>query len=419
MTALDLRRVPVELRLHQPRPRLVAAGVGSGIVLLPLLRPSGPGNTGIADVGIALAILVVLGVAYRNGDTVRLPYVVAWGAVMVAGALAAVLAGSGGSTLAVLQDAVVLAWGAAVANACRTAGVLTALARAWVVSAVGWAGLLLVSYVAGISALSGVTSQDGGRASSTFNDPNLAGNYFVTSLFVLLACRYPRRAALRWPAMALLLSAVALTGSNGALLSLALGLCAGAVIGVRRRHGAVAGLLVASLLGAVAIVGQTHLDLRAVQARAADSIPLLRDSVGRSGESSAERGALLAEGEALYWRGNLAGIGPGNTKRALTTQDAPYVKEAHDDYLATLVERGVLGGVGLLLLVATTATKLGRVIGRPLRADYAAAVPRPEFLAAACLAMVLSAGFYEVLHFRHLWALLGLVAGLDRWGRRP
>jgi hypothetical protein len=26
--------------------------------------------------------------------------------------------------------------------------------------------------------------------------------------------------------------------------------------------------------------------------------------------------------------------------------------------------------------------------------------------------------FYQVLHFRHFWALLGIIAAVDLWGRR-
>ena len=34
------------------------------------------------------------------------------------------------------------------------------------------------------------------------------------------------------------------------------------------------------------------------------------------------------------------------------------------------------------------------------------------------IGMLISAMFYQVLHFRHLWALLGIIAAVDLWGRR-
>ena len=45
-------------------------------------------------------------------------------------------------------------------------------------------------------------------------------------------------------------------------------------------------------------------------------------------------------------------------------------------------------------------------------------LPRPELLGAAAGAVLLSALFYEVLHFRHVWALFGLIAAVELWGRR-
>ena len=39
-------------------------------------------------------------------------------------------------------------------------------------------------------------------------------------------------------------------------------------------------------------------------------------------------------------------------------------------------------------------------------------------LGAAVIGMLISAMFYQVLHFRHLWALLGIIAAVDLWGRR-
>ena len=45
-------------------------------------------------------------------------------------------------------------------------------------------------------------------------------------------------------------------------------------------------------------------------------------------------------------------------------------------------------------------------------------VPRPELLAAAVIAVGFSGLFYEVLHFRHVWALFGLIAALALTGGR-
>ncbi len=91
---------------------------------------------------------------------------------------------------------------------------------------------------------------------------------------------------------------------------------------------------------------------------------------------------------------------------------------AHDDYAASLVERGLLGTVALVCLFVIVLARCRRIAARSLRPSYASIFPRPELLGTAVIGMFISAMFYQVLHFRHLWALLGLVAAVDLWGRR-
>jgi O-antigen ligase len=104
----------------------------------------------------------------------------------------------------------------------------------------------------------------------------------------------------------------------------------------------------------------------------------------------------------------------------LQARQAAYVKEAHDDYLAALLERGPLGELALVILAVSVAVRAGR-IGRPggIPASYREVVPRPELLGAAALAVALSGTFYETLHFRHVWALFGLIAALDLARHEP
>ncbi|HEX9356179.1 MAG TPA: hypothetical protein VF933_20465, partial [Streptosporangiaceae bacterium] len=149
------------------------------------------------------------------------------------------------------------------------------------------------------------------------------------------------------------------------------------------------------------------------------SSPLLKDSIGRQAESSGSRSTVLAESQKLYFTGDTPfGIGPGGTKAAFQAHQYGYVKMAHDDYAAALLERGVLGSVALICLLVIVAARCRRIATRPLRPEYASIFPRPELLGAAVIGMCISAMFYQVLHFRHLWALLGIIAALDLWGRR-
>jgi O-antigen ligase len=167
-------------------------------------------------------------------------------------------------------------------------------------------------------------------------------------------------------------------------------------------------------VGVAAIFIAPSINVGAIRDQAAGSIPLLRDSVGRSGGSASERGDIVREGLRVFFSGDATGVGPARTKATLQADQAPYVKEAHNDYLATLLERGPLGVLGLLVLTLSVAVRSLRLVGRPGRRDeLAAEVPRPWLLVSVCLVMASAAGFYEVLHFRHLWTFLGLLAALS------
>jgi len=162
-----------------------------------------------------------------------------------------------------------------------------------------------------------------------------------------------------------------------------------------------------------------HVHVQGIVQQAQASSPLLKDSIGRQAESTGSRSTVLQETARLYFNDDTPfGIGPGGTKAAFAAHQFGYVKMAHDDYAAAPVERGVLGGVALICLLVIVATRCRRIATRPLRPEYADIFPRPELLGAAVIGMFLSAMFYQVLHFRHLWALLGIVAALDLWGWR-
>jgi hypothetical protein len=176
---------------------------------------------------------------------------------------------------------------------------------------------------------------------------------------------------------------------------------------------------VACVLIAVSTIGALTIDLTALSDRAQQSTPLLRDSIGRQGESGGSRSTLIKDELHIWFTSDtLLGIGPGETKVRLAGGNSSYSKEAHNDYLASLVERGVLGALGLLALIVALAVNARR-IARPgaLPPAYAAVVPRPELLGALLIAIGASASLYEVLHFRHIWALFGLIAVLAIAGR--
>lgn len=393
------------------------AMVGITVALLPFLVPAGPGNTALADVSIAGCLVVAALWVSRERLPVSLPYAAGVSVLMIGGALASTVANSPLSTVLVLgQDALLLLWCAVIALGRHDPAIVAAATVTWCRLTPIYCGVVLLAYVIGFSPLSGVTSQDGVRAAYTFGDPNLAGNYLVASLFLMAACRRPRAASTRRLSYLLVLVAIGFTGSNGAMLTLLIGGTLCLALGQFQRHGLLAGTTTLSIAGGMAavllLVVVPRVDFDAVREQAAGSIPLLRDSFGRSGASSSERATILHEGMALFFEGNATGIGPARTKATLEANQAPYVKEAHNDYLATLLERGLVGALGLLLLATAILARCWWLSTGTLPPAFAAVVPRAWLIVVIAPVMAVASGFYEVLHFRHLWAWLGILAAL-------
>lgn len=404
---------------------VVKVVMGTAAAAIPLLVPAGLGNTAPADVFLAAAIFVgALWFSSRRQD-MRFPYIVPIGLSILAGALASTIAYSdayvsvGGGLVTLIQDAFLLAWAITIANVGRDPALLRSFTRAWAISVTCWAALMIIGVFGHISVLSGETVRDGARAMFTLGDPNLAANYFICSLLVLRAAQYPRRRPLRWLCCAVIVTAIALTGSNGGALVLVITTVLGGLFTLARRRGAAPAVITACVLVFATWAVAPHVHVQSIVAKANASSPLLQDSIGRQAESTGSRSTVLSETARLYFTSDTPfGIGPGGTKGAFAAHQYGYVKMAHDDYTAAPVERGVLGGIALICLLVIVGARCRRIATRPLRREYADIFPRPELLGAAVIGMFISAMFYQVLHFRHLWALLGIVAAVDLWGRR-
>lgn len=421
----DRPPAPSERRRVSRRADVVKVAAGIGIAAMPLLVPAGPGNTAPADVFLACAVLVSLLYLAGKRHAMRFPYVFPVGLSILAGALASAVAyaqaysSAGGGLISLVQDMFVLAWGISIANLGREARLLNAITRAWVISATCWAALMIIGVLGHVSVLSGETARNGVRAAFTLGDPNLAANYFICCLLMLRATQFPRRRLIRWACAAVILAAIGLTGSNGGTVVLVVTALLGALIRLAQRRGVVPAGVAASALALAALAIVPHVHVQPIVQKAQQSSPLLQDSIGRQAESSGSRTTIFGETMRLYFTEDTPlGIGPGGTKDAFQSHQYSYVKMAHDDYTAAIVERGWLGGLALICLLVIVAARCRRIAARPLRRDYAAIFPRPELLAVAVAGMFISATLYQVLHFRQLWALLGVVAAVDLWGRR-
>ena len=131
---------------------------------------------------------------------------------------------------------------------------------------------------------------------------------------------------------------------------------------------------------------------------------------------------LLTENFAVYQSGGggIFGTGPGGTKPLLASRQSAYVKEAHNDWMAALIERGAPGVLALGLLVGAVALTAARVSRRTgPEPPSAGPATRLYWLAAAAMSVAVFGWFHEALHFRHAWALFGLLAAAGRLAPAP
>jgi O-antigen ligase len=290
--------------------------------------------------------------------------------------------------------------------------------RTWAYASVVWAGAMLLGALLHIGVLSGITARTGVRASITFGDPNMAAGYYAASLMVVWASATPRHRAARWAAGAILIAAIIFTGSNGFSIATLAACAVAAGIGMARKRGVLPVIGLACGLALVVGAVGSQVNINTIVNDAAASAPILRDYVGRFTQTTAGRDTLLHETLGLVAQGGVIGIGPDEVKPTLQAQQDTVAFQAHSDYSASIAERGLLGGAGLLLLILVIAFHARRMLG-PLPAGYVAVVRHPGALVGALVAFGIAANIYELLHFRYVWTMLAIVAAASmlQWKR--
>jgi O-antigen ligase len=114
-----------------------------------------------------------------------------------------------------------------------------------------------------------------------------------------------------------------------------------------------------------------------------------------------------------------AGIGPGNSQNvplSAEERERPHSymsKEAHNDYLAYLIERGPLGLLGLLLLKVAAFRRVILWWRRRRRQGHITGGVLVASSLAAMASMAVHSLTLETLHFRHEWLFLAMVCALD------
>jgi hypothetical protein len=400
--------------------RLALTLTAAAIVLLPLLKPSGPLNLAPVDLPMMAAVMASLlwfGAARRR---LRFPYAVPVALMMTGGALGA-LSGPvpGTSAVALVQDAWLVLWCWTLVNLASSPARMRVLLSAWAYGGVAWAVALFVGLGLGLSYITGQTDSEGTRTALTTGDPSYGASYLFISLMIMWATGVPRRKGVRRLVYVLLVAGILSTGSNSGMVSLIVGVSAATVMNAYRRQGLVAAAAAAAAFLLAAGVLSSAVSLQDLQRKAHSSnYGFVRDGLGRSSVSVSQRHELLQESLVLRREGGPLGSGPVSTKTRLTNKHAQFVKEAHDDYLASIVERGPLGLLGFFILLGGVVARVVGMARRPLANGFSAVVVRPHALVGAVAGTSVAMAVYELLHLRHVWAMLAFVAALSIWGRR-
>jgi O-Antigen ligase len=399
--------------------RLAVLTTAVAVGLIPLAVPAGTANVAPIDLLMAIAIGACLFWAGSTGHKWRFPYGVALVLFLVGGALGGLVGPVPGvGAIALVQDVWLLAWCWAVVNIAKSPSNLKTLLTTWAYSSIGWAIVPFIGLAIGSAALTGRTANQGGRIQITLADPSYAANYLFISIMIMWAIGRPRHRVFRYAAYALLLTVIAMTGSNSGVVAVIVGTVVAATLGIYRRSGFVPATTALAFIVLAGYVAASQISLATIEAKAHDSrYAFVRNGIGR-GTSFEQRGQLLQESISLYRTGNPLGEGPVSTKPRLHKEMAPFEKEAHDDYVAALIERGVLGFLGIVLLVVILARRTLFSATGNLTEGFAKVVIRPNALAGAVAGTLVAGTVYELLHVRHVWTLFGLVTALAIWGTK-
>ena len=138
----------------------------------------------------------------------------------------------------------------------------------------------------------------------------------------------------------------------------------------------------------------------------------LHNYLDRLPNSTSGRTILWKTGIETFLHNPLGiGIGPARFKEVVIITEANHRKELHSDYLSFLVERGIFGLAGLLLVIGAIA----RSLTRSLRNQTS----QPELLwilglVGMFIFTLVDAVNHEMLHNRHVWVIYAVIVAQER-----
>lgn len=353
-----------------------------------------------------LTLIACMGLFFLLG--LRLPRGIAWPALCWGLVLVGyILGGVSAPYMDLVQDAVTVSAYQVCAFIFFSAYVYEEPGRRLPLLFNAWAiGGVMVSAIA-VAAYFGVMPNAGdylamGRATGTFNDPNVFGPFLIPPTIYLaqrLSMAQSVRALLLAPAIAVLLLGVFLSFSRGAwgTLILSAAIYLGLTLATSKSARQSMRLIVSSVLMGLLVVGMlaAALSTPQVQALFKERAMLVQDyDVGEQGRFESQKRAFAKTLE------NPLGLGP-NQWAKLNKLDT------HNVYLHVLVAGGFLSGLSFVAFVLLT-----------LRRGWLASFkpgPGQEYLivAYACIVgQMMEAFIIDIENWRHIYLLFGMIWGV-------
>jgi hypothetical protein len=245
------------------------------------------------------------------------------------------------------------------------------------------------------------------RPMGLFRDPNMAGA-FQQGIFIPLLLVRPQSNLLRLVLGLVIAMSILATGSLTMILTLVAGAGVLILLSVLTGKGsqmisraATVFLSIGLLAGILFLIYSLVMsDIFLI-----DRLNYLeRISFARTQSSLGDRESIWNEGiRILQSRWGVWGLGPGN----LNVRVGGMAKELHNDWLSFLIERGILGFIGLLLFGFSAMFRAIQELRKRWQ-DSDSAWPLVVLISAGC-AIFLQSFAVEIFHFRFHWLVLAVL----------
>jgi O-antigen ligase len=247
------------------------------------------------------------------------------------------------------------------------------------------------------------------RLEYSFRNPNRAASYFGLSLFFLMHPVVPRVFKVVFGAAIVL--AISTTGSVAGLLMIPIGGVAFAWAWSYVRAGRALRPLANVAWGIIALIC-IYGNFFWVSPDA-DSTSVIVSRLSPKGgprmeEGTSDRMEIWTAGLETF-REHPLGIGPASFQWQVGVGEEEDTKGLHSDFVAALVERGVLGLLGFLLLLGAVARTIMKLLRLAAQSGDRAGGFWAAALVGAFAAYVSYGVTHEMLHHETFWLLLALI----------